>query len=232
MSLASLTRRFTVALAFRLGLYEERTSQYSDMICKFLFGIKSAHILTILDVGAGTGEIDEQVAKALRTHIVGLDKNTSALRVREEYFSPIVADAHFLPFRHHSFDVIFLISLLEHLPKPELCVYEISKILKRQGFCIVQIPNLQWFIEPHTKWFMLNFMPSTLIRFIKKSTGYPELNLTVTAKNVCLWFDKAGFNCILRKKVYHKLTSLCRPWPPSWFLVFKKSNGRYNTVVQ
>lgn len=219
---ASLLRRFIVALATQLRLYEERTLKYSGIICESLYKIKGKHILTILDIGAGKGEIDEQVAKSLCARIVALDENPATLKGHKENRSPIVADAHFLPFNNHSFDVILLISLLEHLPRPELCINEISRILKDQGFCVVQLPNLQWFIEPHTKWFMLHFMPSTLVQSIKKSTGYPELNLAVTAKNVCLWFNKAGFSCILREKAYHKLTSLCPVWPPSWFMIFKK----------
>jgi ubiquinone/menaquinone biosynthesis C-methylase UbiE len=226
MALATLFRTFAVDFAGRLGLYEERTKQYLQVISDFLSRCNEPHTLTILDVGTGTGELAMQVAKVLRSQTVGLDKSPSFSKISQDYFSPIIADANSLPFKQNSFDIVLLTSLLEHLPHPKTCIHEVARILKYRGSCIVQLPNLQWFIEPHTKWFMLYLMPSSLIRIIKKSTGYSELNLTVTAKSVCSWFSKEELNYVARKKIYHKLTPFSAIWPPSLFMVFKKYHSK------
>lgn len=185
--------------------------------------MKTSSDLSALDIGVAKGEISSLISNMLKVNIIGLDVNKNALKNAPASLERIVADAHFLPFRSKSFDIVLLISTLEHLSKPDLCVKEVERILQTRGFCVLQLPNLQWFLEPHTKWPLMHIMPSFVVRIVKKHTNYDELNLDVTSKNVITWFAMRNLMNIDRVKVNHgfKILNLV-PWPPAWFLLFEK----------
>jgi 2-polyprenyl-3-methyl-5-hydroxy-6-metoxy-1,4-benzoquinol methylase len=42
----------------------------------------------------------------------------------------VIADVEYLPFRDKSFNIVTLIEVLEHIPKPHFCLKEIARILK------------------------------------------------------------------------------------------------------
>lgn len=142
------------------------------------------------------------------------------------FLERIVADAHFLPFRDASFDLVLIISTLEHLSKPSLCVEEVDRILQMKGVCILQLPNLQWFLEPHTKWPLMHIMPSFVSHIVKRHTNYSGLNSDVTRKNVIDWFTMRKLTNIDRAKVNHrsKIFGLVRS-PPAWFFLFEKDKS-------
>jgi hypothetical protein len=87
----------------------------------------------------------------------------------------------------------------------------------------VQLPNLQWPIEPHTKFPLLGFMPNPISSVVKKSTFYNSLCLDTSFKKVLMWFTGAGFTNTTRQKIYHGFHFFrLFPWPLGWFLVFEK----------
>jgi len=218
---------FAVALLSRLGFYTIRVSSYVSiiysLICKRKGFIRPPSDLLALDIGVARGEISNSISNMLEINIIGLDVNKNALKNAPSSLERIVADAHFLPFRSKSFNLVLLISTLEHLHKPNSCVKEIERVLQITGLCVLQLPNLQWFLEPHTKWPLMHIMPSFVARMVKKYTSYDELNLDTTFKNVVAWFAMRKLTNIERVKVNHgsKIINLV-PWPPAWFLLFEK----------
>jgi SAM-dependent methyltransferase len=87
---------------------------------------------------------------------VGIDPSFkgvwAAQRVAKELNVPalfIVADARHLPFPQHSIDTIFSYSVLQHFGKDEVAkaLSEVSRVLKRQGQCLIQLPNKFGFIN-------------------------------------------------------------------------------------
>ena len=83
--------------------------------------------------------------------VIALDIEKRQLReIENSYIERICADAHHLPSSNGSVDCILSLWLLEHLKDSEKCVEELYRVL-RYGTAIIQLPNLQYPLEPHTK---------------------------------------------------------------------------------
>lgn len=54
----------------------------------------------------------------------------------------VFADARALPMPDSSVDHALLLDVLEHIPDPDLCLAELSRVLKRDGTLTVQVPFL------------------------------------------------------------------------------------------
>lgn len=85
-----------------------------------------------------------------------------------------MADARYLPLRSDSIDFAYALSLLEHVEGWRLVVKEVARVL-RGGIYFIQLLNLRYPVEPHTKFPLLRFMPKALRRVIAVSTGYRDL---------------------------------------------------------
>lgn len=64
----------------------------------------------------------------------GLDINADSLQHRNMRSYFVCGDAHNLPFRDNSLDVVLAFELVEHLEEPEKALEEIRRTLKRNGF--------------------------------------------------------------------------------------------------
>ena len=47
----------------------------------------------------------------------------------------------YLPYKDEEFDIVVLAEVLEHLYNPEVCLYEINRVLKKDGILIMSTPN-------------------------------------------------------------------------------------------
>jgi len=178
-----------VGLMDRLHIYEERTGKY---LSYFKYYVDSARI--VVDVGCGAGTFSRALACRQRL-VIALDVAGRLLEeIKNPYVERICADAHNLPLREGSVDCVLSISLLEHLENPEKCVKELYRVLRHGGIAIIQLPNLQYPFEPHTKWPLLYLLPKRLQSRIFKMIGYPYVNMEVTIKNALLMFKKAALN--------------------------------------
>lgn len=90
----------------------------------------------VLDVGTGTGVLLPDV-RSLAPHasVIGVDRAEGMLRVGQErgHEALIVVDAHQLPFRSKSFDVVTLAFVLFHLPDPMYALSSIRAMLRARG---------------------------------------------------------------------------------------------------
>ena len=108
-----------------------------------------AREFTLLDVGAGTGELLREVARAARARgsrprLVGLELNERAAaglseesREFEEVFS-VRGDALRLPFADGAFDYV-MCSLFTHHFRDDACVWvlkEMARVARRRVYCI------------------------------------------------------------------------------------------------
>ncbi len=217
----SFLYNFVVSVLRKINTYDKRNLNYSSTISSLL---NDADSEPILDIGVGTGCITNMLCKEKQRFIVGIDIDRNILKLNKlRLFHPVVADAHRMPFQDQVFAATLFISCVEHLDHPPACINEISRITKQKGLCITQLPNLQWIMEPHTKFPLLYFMPRKLSSTIKKSTQYDSLNLYATRKKVLSWFNHSGFANVSRRNVYHILRIFrLFPWPLGWFLIFCK----------
>ena len=105
----------------------------------------------VLDVGCGGGAFSNALAQMKRS-VIALDiRKDWPRKIESSSLERICADAHHLPLREGSVDCVLSLSLLEHLENPLKCMEELYRVLRNGGTAIIQIPNLQYPFEPHTK---------------------------------------------------------------------------------
>jgi len=101
----------------------------------------------ILDVGAGTGELFEDLTRrAPQAHIMGVDRSAGMLRVAQARGGALLAvmDAQRLAFADAAFDVAVCIFVLFHLPDPVKALRELRRVL-RPG---AEIGTVTWGNDP------------------------------------------------------------------------------------
>jgi 2-polyprenyl-3-methyl-5-hydroxy-6-metoxy-1,4-benzoquinol methylase len=74
---------------------------------------------TMLDVGTGSGDLPEYVARRFRARIVGMDRQLRHLREGRGGWTPLCADMRQLPFAPRSFDFVTASLVLHHFEDSE-----------------------------------------------------------------------------------------------------------------
>jgi SAM-dependent methyltransferase len=98
----------------------------------------------VLDVACGTAYGSTILAQTGAAQVVGVDISIEAVAGNGKQPTCLTlanGDACNLPFDSDTFDVVVSFETIEHLPSPELLLAEISRVLKRGGFCICSSPN-------------------------------------------------------------------------------------------
>jgi len=139
---------------------------------------------------------------------------------RVEY---LLADARYLPFRSNSINFICAISLLEHVEGWKLVIREAFRTLRSPGLLVIQLPNLTYLVESHTKFPLLGLMPEPLKRATVSSVGYPELQFSCTLRNVVSELNRAGFWIAGAIPYYHSNHLKILSIAPSYFIVALKA---------
>ena len=88
----------------------------------------------VLNLGSGVGRFDGYLSREIKT--INFDRNPKAGKL------DIIGDAHFLPFRNDSLDVVYSIAVLEHVKKPWIVAEEIFRVLRSGGHVVVELPFL------------------------------------------------------------------------------------------
>ena len=99
----------------------------------------------VLDIGCGNGYI---MGNLKANSVIGIDQCFEML-AQGNNKNFLCADAENLPFPKDSFDAVYSVDLLEHIPNPDIMVKESSRVLKDNGKLIIITPNgdLGWFLE-------------------------------------------------------------------------------------
>lgn len=95
----------------------------------------------ILEIGAGISLFAGKLAE--KNRVILTDINETLLNQNPENCDLVVADAENLPFPDRSFDFIYLVGILHHLPDQKKGMQEIKRVLKENG---------KVFISEPTKW--------------------------------------------------------------------------------
>lgn len=96
----------------------------------------------ILDIGAGTGDF-LNVAKQNGWETIGVEPSDKAKAIALKKEVPFVEETASL--ESHSFDVITMWHVLEHVPDLDSQIKELKRLLKPNGSLIVAVPNFKSF---------------------------------------------------------------------------------------
>ena len=111
--------------------------------------IRANKKIKVLDVGCGTGAVMKYLATK-NFLVSGIDMSETAHDYcRKKGLEVSSGLANIIPYPDKSFDIIFVIDVLEHLDNPSESVKEISRVLKDGGVFIATVPAHQWLWSYH-----------------------------------------------------------------------------------
>ncbi|MBX4212386.1 class I SAM-dependent methyltransferase [Candidatus Pacearchaeota archaeon] len=96
----------------------------------------------ILECGCGTG-ITTSILHQKRPRIIGTDFSESYIRQakkRGNYFKRM--DVTNIRFKDSEFDLVCSADMIEHVPRLENALEEMTRVLKNNGYLVLQTPNL------------------------------------------------------------------------------------------
>jgi 2-polyprenyl-3-methyl-5-hydroxy-6-metoxy-1,4-benzoquinol methylase len=100
----------------------------------------------ILDIGAGTGDF-LSVAKNDGWQTIGVEPSDRAKAIAKRKGVSFVSATSEL--ENHSFDVISMWHVLEHIPELDKQIKELKRLLKPTGTLIIAVPNFKSFDAKH-----------------------------------------------------------------------------------
>jgi 2-polyprenyl-3-methyl-5-hydroxy-6-metoxy-1,4-benzoquinol methylase len=100
----------------------------------------------ILDIGAGTGDF-LSVAKNYGWETIGVEPSERAKAIAKNKGVSFVEETSEL--KNHSFDVISMWHVLEHVPDLDKQIKELKRLLKPTGTLIIAVPNFKSFDAKH-----------------------------------------------------------------------------------
>jgi 2-polyprenyl-3-methyl-5-hydroxy-6-metoxy-1,4-benzoquinol methylase len=188
---------------------------------------------TLLDIGCGTGDF-LQIAQTNNWSASGIEPNQEARAIANKKTNNAVFEVEqFQKFEDHSFDVITLWHVLEHLPKLEEQILTIKRLLKPNGTLVIAVPNYKSYDAQFYKSFWAAYdVPRHLWHFSKSSLSklfgkyYFEVSKTLPLK-----FD-AYYVSLLSEK-----------YKTGWMNIFRafiiaassntkaKSSGEYSSLI-
>lgn len=141
-------------------------------------GKKSLSRMSLLDVGASTGIIDNTLAQKVG-RVTGIDVDKTAIKFAKKTFHKKnlnfkVGDAMDLQFKTNSFNILICTHIYEHVPDSTKLFEEIYRVLKPGGVCYLAAMNSLWPIEPHYKLPFLSWLPRDLADFYISITDKAE----------------------------------------------------------
>ncbi len=156
---------------------------------------------SILDFGAGTGAFLEILNKR-GWHSIGVEPNEKARGLARDKNAICMASSEEI--QNHSFDVITLWHVLEHVPNLKKQFKEFSRLLNTNGFLILAVPNYKSFDAKYYKSFWAAYdVPRHLWHFSETSIQkLAESNGFKLIKSKPMWFD--SFYVSLLSEKYKK----------------------------
>tara|TARA_B100000073_G_C23615481_1_gene526283 strand:- start:78 stop:746 length:669 start_codon:yes stop_codon:yes gene_type:complete len=117
-------------------------TSYPDQLCKYLFDrFNMKENMTLLEPGCGRCEFLKGFKK-LKMNVRGTDiSEESKDFVKDIEIQLCDMDKENLPYKDHTFDVVFSKSFIEHLHDPKKYISESMRVLKKGGLLITLTPD-------------------------------------------------------------------------------------------
>lgn len=102
----------------------------------------------ILDIGCADGVFTNVILqKSKAKKIIGIDvlkKSVDWAKLHWKQNKKLefrVGNAHELKFPSNSFDAVFALEVMEHVPKPQVVLKEVKRVLKKGGYAVMLVPT-------------------------------------------------------------------------------------------
>jgi|Deesub1362A_J573_1020465.scaffolds.fasta_scaffold05150_2 ubiquinone/menaquinone biosynthesis C-methylase UbiE len=130
----------------------------------------------ILDIGTGEGYVLRKIHE-INPNVVATDISSERLNQIDFTQNKLVCDATELPMDSSSFDVVLCTSVLDHIPDYHKCINEITRVLKPQGYLLLNFNNFLFFIKLQTPDNLghFQFFSYWTIRKLLKEKGFKVL---------------------------------------------------------
>ncbi len=124
--------------------FASRRYFFSDILEKFY---SKKNKLTILDLGCGSGQMFKILGKYGR--IAGLEPSLYALNYAPKNGFKVCGNGTKIPFKDNIFDLATAFGVLEHIENEKDTLKELSRVLKKNGSLIVEVPAYQFLWSGH-----------------------------------------------------------------------------------
>lgn len=202
----------------------------------------------ILEIGSATGEFLAELRRRGRPNLLGLELSPAAARIARERHGLDVRTAELreaaLP--AHSFDLVVMRHVLEHVPDPRATLATIADLLRPGGRCIFTIPNVDshtaqlfgpdWYGYDVPRHFFL-FPRQTLAALLSLSGLRAERVVYVAAPNVWIgslrfWLEARGRRRLARFFRYQNPLAVAALAPFGLASALLRSSGVIRVIVQ
>lgn len=209
-----------------IHFYDQRNERHaaiiSDLLGPSLLGARVA-----LDLGCGPGNMTARLPAARL--LVGIDSDRfSLVHSIEPKTLRIQALAERLPIRTGSVTIAVAISLVEHIADHAAFFQEVARILEPNGCAVLQIPELRYPVELHTKWPVLYVWRSSIRNRVLAATGYEDLNMSTSLEGTIRLAEKAGLDLSRVIPVWHFRLARLAGVPMGYFILLRKSGHEIN----
>jgi len=141
----------------------------SDAQLKLVLDLINSHspgdVIQVLDCGCAKGRFLHQLPSGVEAF--GLDISSRLIHMaREQGLSNLTqGSASALPYESASFDIVYCVETLEHLPDTQLAVAEMARVLRPGGKLVVIDKNL------YSIWPYFPYLPTLLYKYILEQRG-------------------------------------------------------------
>ena len=125
---------------------ERKTNYFGETVSDASFIIKILDMKkedVVLDIGAGPGAHLEDIRRKINgVKCIGIEISETAIKKKLSKELDIrPGDMRKMPFENESFDKIFSLGTVEHVPETEQVLREIYRVLKKNGKIYLTVPN-------------------------------------------------------------------------------------------
>src|SRR5437870_10496788 len=128
------------------GLRASR-EQVAMLSTRYAFAAEFCHDKHVLEIACGSGQGLGYLANKARK-LIGGDYMENLLKGAHQHYRgrvPLLClDAHALPFRDSSFDVVLLYEAIYYLANPEYFLDECRRVLRERGMLLLCTVNKEW----------------------------------------------------------------------------------------
>lgn len=187
----------------------------------------------LLDIGCGTGDF-LQVGKQDNWSVIGIEPNEQARYLANQKVGNLVFDVAMLAkFEPHSFDVITLWHVLEHLPNLDEQFSLFNRLLKSNGTLIIAVPNFNSHDANHYKEFWAAFdVPRHLWHFSKTSISRLSEKVGLKVRSVLPMKFDSFYVCLLSEKNKTGSMNPLKAFWNGWRSNLKaNTSGEYSSLI-